>query len=475
MTTSPEHDWCARVDATLEREHERQARRGDLTLTMKALSLLIDASRAEDADPVTRARAALAIYEHRLEDAQTDDDGNPLPSSRDATRARAARILARFIRHAPLNLRACLQVDLLADLDANDDAGPTLLALANLWARAPWAARRALLSKACALDDPRLLPAYARAFSSLDVNSKLIVTRACDRLDDLATEPILCAALLTPDLTLATLAARTLSRTGTPAALRDIHSARSVHPASILPDLDRATELILERHPVHSSSGDLSYVDAPEGQISLYNDVLDASSAGLPDPYDVRGALTRASQWKALPLAPRRVPLTVRLGLATHGTNPLHPFVFPLAYPLIIGFSTLPDIALPGAIAAALAPLLLGATFTRHAVHMLSRGTPALALVTPEADTDRLVLEYLSDTGALRTRTVHQNALGTLGDERLEPVLFSGDDDLALNELLHVDLREGRLAPSPRGARLTLAILAGHLLLCAWFIGTLIL
>jgi hypothetical protein len=491
MTTTPEHDWRALVDEALEREHERQERRGDDTLSIKALSLLIDASRADDADPATRARAALAVYRHRLEDAQTDSGGQPLHSARDATRARAAQILARFIHHATLDLfdSLGLQADLLADLDGAEDDAPTLLALANLWARAPWAARRALLSRASDLDDPRLLPAYARAFSSLDVNSRLIVTRACSRLDDLAAEPILCAALLTPDLALATHAARALARTGTPAALRDLHAARSLHPASLLPDLDRATELILERHPVRSSSGDLSlvddelhgalsYVDAPEGQISLYNDVLDATSSGLPDPDDLpmtssqdhQGALTRASQWEALPLAPRPVPLPVRLGLATHGTSPLHPLTLTLAYPAILVTSSLGPLALPASIAAALAPLLLGAYLTRRATSMLAHGTPALALVTPHPD--GLTLEYLSDSGRLRSRTVAQNALGTLGDERLEPVLFSDDDDLALDELLHVDLRDGHLVLSPRGLTRTLAILATHLLVCAWLIAT---
>lgn len=122
--------------------------------------------------------------------------------------------------------------------------------------------------------------------------------------------------------------------------------------------------------------------------------------------------------------------------------------------------------ALALATLAAAAPLALGALHHRRHLALLREGTPGLALVS-STHPDALLLEYLDLEGDVRTREVRPNALGTLGDERLEPVLFTHDADVALDEMLHVTVDHGAISVTPRARARALLALAAHLAACA--------
>ena len=152
------------------------------------------------------------------------------------------------------------------------------------------------------------------------------------------------------------------------------------------------------------------------------------------------------------------------------GESPSRLLVFAAAYPFILALgglsSAFASLLLPLAAAAALAPVAVGLWQARHHRAMLRHGSPSLALVTDAGD-GGILLEYVTPDGDLRSRTVQQNALGTIGDERLEPMLCTPDADVALDEMLHVIVEGGALTVTRTARTRALLTLAIHLLICA--------
>ncbi len=257
-----------------------------------------------------------------------------------------------------------------------------------------------------------------------------------------------------------------LGQVGTQASLARLHAMEG--DAKTRQAAQQAAASILERHPVHATSGSLtlaqtddiagalSLAGATPGDVSLYQraqEVLSApKSRGLPARRS-QTSMTINDGFLNLPAAPRRLPLDIAAYHLIAGPRPRYPGLWLLGLWSTVICSVFTDMARPVALGVGLLAMIFSWVLSQRHNRMLTHGIPTYAEVRDVQHVRRHFkrkninpyayrFEFMNeDQELVQVSRTYDNRMPELEDDPLEPALYVGESLVLMDELLGVQIR----------------------------------